>query len=131
MVNGAFGYMATMDINEASTKRREPANFLDVMVAAPPARKVTAAFKIIMARPQREGHPLVNIFGGIAIRCDVLAEGVVAAAVKEVGLSMPLVVRLEGTNAEPRQQQILGAIPGFNVTFANDLADGVLKIVVA
>jgi succinyl-CoA synthetase beta subunit len=87
---------------------------------------VTAAFKIIMADPNVKGI-LVNIFGGIA-RCDLLANGVVAA-VKEVGLSVPLVVRLEGTNAELGKQIIRES--GLNVIPANDLADGAEKIVKA
>jgi succinyl-CoA synthetase beta subunit len=87
---------------------------------------VTAAFKIIMADPNVKGI-LVNIFGGIA-RCDLLANGVVAA-VKEVGLNVPLVVRLEGTNAELGKQIIRDS--GLNVIPANDLADGAEKIVKA
>jgi len=103
----------------------EPANFLDVGGGAT-REKVTAAFKIILADPNVKGI-LVNIFGGIA-RCDVLAEGVVAA-VKDVGLTMPLVVRLEGTNAELGKQILRDS--GLNVTPANDLADGAQKIVAA
>jgi succinyl-CoA synthetase beta subunit len=94
MVNGAGLAMATMDIIKLYGK--EPANFLDVGGGAT-KEKVTAAFKIITADPNVKGI-LVNIFGGI-MRCDVIAEGVVAA-VKEVGLKVPLVVRLEGTNVE-------------------------------
>ena len=123
MVNGAGLAMATMDI--IKLYGAEPANFLDVGGGAT-REKVTAAFKIIMADPNVKGI-LVNIFGGIA-RCDVLAEGVVAA-VKEVGLSMPLVVRLEGTNAELGKQILRDS--GLNVTPANDLADGAQKIVAA
>jgi len=123
MVNGAGLAMATMDI--IKLYGAEPANFLDVGGGAT-REKVTAAFKIIMADPNVKGI-LVNIFGGIA-RCDVLAEGVVAA-VKEVGLTVPLVVRLEGTNAELGKQILRDS--GLNVTPANDLADGAQKIVAA
>jgi succinyl-CoA synthetase beta subunit len=123
MVNGAGLAMATMDI--IKLYGAEPANFLDVGGGAT-REKVTAAFKIILADPNVKGI-LVNIFGGIA-RCDVLAEGVVAA-VKDVGLTMPLVVRLEGTNAELGKQILRDS--GLNVTPANDLADGAKKIVAA
>jgi succinyl-CoA synthetase beta subunit len=121
MVNGAGLAMATMDI--IKLYGAEPANFLDVGGGAT-REKVTAAFKIIMADPNVKGI-LVNIFGGIA-RCDVLAEGVVSA-VKEVGLAVPLVVRLEGTNAELGKQILRDS--GLNVIPANDLADGAQKIV--
>jgi succinyl-CoA synthetase beta subunit len=121
MVNGAGLAMATMDI--IKLYGAEPANFLDVGGGAT-REKVTAAFKIIMADPNVKGI-LVNIFGGIA-RCDLLAEGVVAA-VKEVGLVVPLVVRLEGTNAELGKQILRDS--GLNVIPANDLADGAQKIV--
>ena len=94
MVNGAGLAMATMDI--IKLYGAEPANFLDVGGGAS-KEKVTAAFKIITADPAVKGI-LVNIFGGI-MKCDVIAEGVIAA-VKEVGLKVPLVVRLEGTNVE-------------------------------
>ena len=123
MVNGAGLAMATMDI--IKLYGAEPANFLDVGGGADEA-KVTAAFKIIMADPNVKGI-LVNIFGGIA-RCDVLAQGVVAA-VKQVGLSVPLVVRLEGTNAELGKTIINES--GLNVIAANDLSDGAEKIVKA
>ena len=123
MVNGAGLAMATMDI--IKLYGAEPANFLDVGGGAT-REKVTAAFKIIMADPNVKGI-LVNIFGGIA-RCDTLAEGVVAA-VKEVSLQVPLVVRLEGTNAELGKQIIRDS--GLNVIPANDLADGAEKIVKA
>jgi len=123
MVNGAGLAMATMDI--IKLYGAEPANFLDVGGGAT-QEKVTEAFKIIMADPNVKGI-LVNIFGGIA-RCDTLANGVVAA-VKEVGLTMPLVVRLEGTNAELGKQIIRDS--GLNVIPANDLADGAAKIVKA
>ena len=123
MVNGAGLAMATMDI--IKLYGAEPANFLDVGGGADEA-KVTAAFKIIIADPNVKGI-LVNIFGGIA-RCDVLAEGIVAA-VKDVSLSVPLVVRLEGTNADLGKQIIRDS--GLNVIPANDLADGAEKIVKA
>ena len=123
MVNGAGLAMATMDI--IKLYGAEPANFLDVGGGAT-REKVTAAFKIILAEPTVKGI-LVNIFGGIA-RCDTLADGVVAA-VKEVGLTVPLVVRLEGTNAELGKQIIRDS--GLNVVPANDLSDGAEKIVAA
>jgi len=123
MVNGAGLAMATMDI--IKLYGAEPANFLDVGGGADEA-KVTAAFKIIMADPNVKGI-LVNIFGGIA-RCDVLANGVVTA-VKQVGLSVLLVVRLEGTNAELGKKIINES--GLNVIAANDLSDGAEKIVKA
>ncbi|HYD43647.1 MAG TPA: ADP-forming succinate--CoA ligase subunit beta [Phenylobacterium sp.] len=123
MVNGAGLAMATMDI--IKLYGAEPANFLDVGGGADEA-KVTAAFKIIIADPNVKGI-LVNIFGGIA-RCDILANGVVNA-VKQVGLNVPLVVRLEGTNAELGKQIINES--GLNVIAANDLADGAEKIVKA
>lgn len=123
MVNGAGLAMATMDIIKLNGEF--PANFLDVGGGADEA-KVTAAFKIIMADPNVKGI-LVNIFGGIA-RCDILANGVVNA-VKQVGLSVPLVVRLEGTNAELGKKIINES--GLNVIAANDLSDGAEKIVKA
>ena len=123
MVNGAGLAMATMDI--IKLYGAEPANFLDVGGGADEA-KVTAAFKIIIADPNVKGI-LVNIFGGIA-RCDILAQGVVAA-VKQVGLQVPLVVRLEGTNAELGKKIINES--GLNVIAANDLSDGAEKIVKA
>jgi succinyl-CoA synthetase beta subunit len=123
MVNGAGLAMATMDI--IKLYGAEPANFLDVGGGADEA-KVTAAFKIIISDPNVKGI-LVNIFGGIA-RCDILAMGVVAA-VKQVGLNVPLVVRLEGTNAELGKKIINES--GLNVIAANDLSDGAEKIVKA
>ena len=123
MVNGAGLAMATMDI--IKLYGAEPANFLDVGGGADEA-KVTAAFKIIISDPTVKGI-LVNIFGGIA-RCDILAQGVVAA-VKQVGLNVPLVVRLEGTNAELGKKIINES--GLNVIAANDLSDGAEKIVKA
>ena len=123
MVNGAGLAMATMDI--IKLYGAEPANFLDVGGGAS-KEKVTAAFKIITADPAVKGI-LVNIFGGI-MRCDIIAEGVVEA-VKEVGLKVPLVVRLEGTNVELGKKIINES--GLNVIAANDLSDGAEKIVAA
>ena len=121
MVNGAGLAMATMDI--IKLYGAEPANFLDVGGGAT-KDKVTAAFKIITSDPNVKGI-LVNIFGGI-MRCDVIAEGVVAA-VKEVGLQVPLVVRLEGTNVEKGKEIINNS--GLNVIAADNLSDGAEKIV--
>lgn len=123
MVNGAGLAMATMDI--IKLYGAEPANFLDVGGGAS-KEKVTAAFKIITADPAVKGI-LVNIFGGI-MKCDVIAEGVVAA-VKEVGLKVPLVVRLEGTNVELGKKIINES--GLNVIAADDLDDAAQKIVKA
>jgi succinyl-CoA synthetase beta subunit len=123
MVNGAGLAMATMDI--IKLYGAEPANFLDVGGGAT-KEKVTAAFKIITADPAVKGI-LVNIFGGI-MRCDVIAEGVIAA-VKEVGLQVPLVVRLEGTNVELGKKIIDES--GLNVISADDLDDAAQKIVKA
>ena len=105
--------------------RQEPANFLDVGGGAT-KEKVTAAFKIITSDPSVKGI-LVNIFGGI-MKCDIIAEGIVAA-VKEVGLKVPLVVRLEGTNVELGKKIL--AESGLNVTSADDLDDAAQKIVKA
>jgi succinyl-CoA synthetase beta subunit len=121
MVNGAGLAMATMDI--IKLYGAEPANFLDVGGGAT-KEKVTAAFKIITADPAVKGI-LVNIFGGI-MKCDIIAEGVIAA-VKEVGLQVPLVVRLEGTNVEAGKKII--ASSGLNVISADDLDDAAQKIV--
>ena len=123
MVNGAGLAMATMDIIKLYGS--EPANFLDVGGGAT-KEKVTEAFKIITSDPQVKGI-LVNIFGGI-MRCDVIAEGVVAA-VKEVGLKVPLVVRLEGTNVEEGKAIINNS--DVDVIAADDLKDGAEKIVAA
>ena len=123
MVNGAGLAMATMDIIKLYGE--SPANFLDVGGSATKER-VTAAFKIITSDPNVKGI-LVNIFGGI-MRCDVIAEGVVAA-VKEVGLKVPLVVRLEGTNVDLGKEII--AKSNLNVTSADDLDDAAQKIVKA
>jgi succinyl-CoA synthetase beta subunit len=123
MVNGAGLAMATMDI--IKLYGAEPANFLDVGGGAT-KDKVTEAFKIITSDPNVKGI-LVNIFGGI-MRCDVIAEGVIAA-VKEVGLQVPLVVRLEGTNVEKGKEIIANS--GLNVIAAENLKDGAEKIVKA
>ena len=123
MVNGAGLAMATMDI--IKLYGAEPANFLDVGGGAN-KEKVTAAFKIITADPNVKGI-LVNIFGGI-MRCDIIAEGVIAA-VKDVGLKVPLVVRLEGTNVAQGKAIITNS--GLNVISADDLSDAAEKIVKA
>ena len=123
MVNGAGLAMATMDIIKLYGSA--PANFLDVGGSAT-KEKVSAAFKIITSDPSVKGI-LVNIFGGI-MKCDVIAEGVVAA-VKEVGLKVPLVVRLEGTNVDLGKKII--AESKLNVTSAEDLDDAAQKIVKA
>ncbi|MFN3722538.1 MAG: ADP-forming succinate--CoA ligase subunit beta [Paracoccaceae bacterium] len=123
MVNGAGLAMATMDI--IKLYGAEPANFLDVGGGAT-KEKVTEAFKIITSDPNVKGI-LVNIFGGI-MRCDIIAEGVIAA-VKEVGLKVPLVVRLEGTNVDLGKDIIRNS--GLNVIAADDLSDAAEKIVKA
>src|ERR1700757_1049198 len=123
MVNGAGLAMATMDI--IKLYGQAPANFLDGGGGAS-KDKVAAAFKIITADPKVQGI-LVNIFGGI-MKCDVIAEGVVAA-VKEVGLKVPLVVRLEGTNVDAGKKIIRES--GLNVLPADDLDDAAQKIVKA
>jgi len=123
MVNGAGLAMATMDI--IKLYGAEPANFLDVGGGAS-KEKVTEAFKIITSDPNVKGI-LVNIFGGI-MRCDIIAEGVIAA-VKEVGLQVPLVVRLEGTNVEKGKAIINDS--GLNVIAADNLSDAAEKIVQA
>jgi succinyl-CoA synthetase beta subunit len=123
MVNGAGLAMATMDI--IKLYGMEPANFLDVGGSAT-VDKVAAAFKIITADPNVKGI-LVNIFGGI-MKCDVIADGVVAA-VRQVGLKVPLVVRLEGTNVEAGKKIISQS--GLNVLSADDLDDAAHKIVKA
>ncbi len=123
MVNGAGLAMATMDI--IKLYGAAPANFLDVGGGATKER-VSAAFKIILSDPHVEGI-LVNIFGGI-MRCDVIAEGVVAAA-REVALSVPLVVRLEGTNVQLGKEIL--AKSGLPIIAADNLADAAEKIVAA
>jgi succinyl-CoA synthetase beta subunit len=123
MVNGAGLAMATMDIIKLYGS--EPANFLDVGGGAS-KEKVTAAFKIIVSDPNVKGI-LVNIFGGI-MKCDIIAEGIVAAA-REISLAVPLVVRLEGTNVE-KGKEIL-AKSGLPIVSGSDLADAAQKIVKA
>ncbi|AKM18510.1 Succinyl-CoA ligase (ADP-forming) subunit beta [Geobacillus sp. 12AMOR1] len=121
MVNGAGLAMATMDI--IKYYGGEPANFLDVGGGAS-EEKVTEAFKIILSDPNVKGI-FVNIFGGI-MKCDVIASGIVAAT-KQVGLTLPLVVRLEGTNVELGKKILEES--GLNITAAESMADGAQKIV--
>jgi succinyl-CoA synthetase beta subunit len=123
MVNGAGLAMSTMDI--IKFYGGQPANFLDVGGGAT-TEKVTAAFKIITTDPQVKSI-FVNIFGGI-MKCDTIANGVIAA-VKEVGLKLPLVVRLEGTNVELGKKIL--AESGLNIIAASDMADGAQKAVKA
>jgi succinyl-CoA synthetase beta subunit len=123
MVNGAGLAMATMDI--IKLHGGEPANFLDVGGGATKDR-VTTAFKLILSDKNVEGI-LVNIFGGI-MRCDVIAEGVVAAA-REVSLHVPLVVRLEGTNVELGKKILSES--GLPILSADNLADAAEKVVKA
>jgi len=123
MVNGAGLAMATMDI--IKLYGGQPANFLDVGGGASRERVVTA-FKIIVSDPNVEAI-LVNIFGGI-MRCDVIAEGVTAAA-REIGLTVPLVVRLAGTNVELGKKIL--AESGLAITSADSLADAAEKVVKA
>lgn len=121
MVNGAGLAMATMDT--ISYYGGQPANFLDVGGGAT-AEKVTEAFKIILSDANVKGI-FVNIFGGI-MKCDIIAEGVITAA-KQVGLAVPLVVRLEGTNVELGKQLLNES--GLNIVAADSMADGAQKIV--
>ncbi len=121
MVNGAGLAMATMDI--IKYYGGEPANFLDVGGGAS-VQKVTEAFKIILADSKVEGI-FVNIFGGI-MKCDVIAAGIIAAT-KQVGLNLPLVVRLEGTNVELGKKMLDES--GLNIITAESMADGAQKIV--
>jgi succinyl-CoA synthetase beta subunit len=121
MVNGAGLAMATMDTIKHFGG--QPANFLDVGGSATEER-VAAAFKIITSDPKVRGI-FVNIFGGI-MKCDTIASGVIAA-VKQVGLKVPLVVRLEGTNVELGKKML--AESGLAVTTANDMADGARRVV--
>ena len=123
MVNGAGLAMSTMDI--IKYYGGQPANFLDVGGGAT-AEKVTAAFKIITSDPEVKAI-FVNIFGGI-MKCDTIATGVITA-VKETGLKVPLVVRLEGTNVELGKKML--ADSGLNIIAANDMADGAQKVVAA
>lgn len=121
MVNGAGLAMATMDI--IKHYNGDPANFLDVGGGAT-AEKVTEAFKLILSDENVKGI-FVNIFGGI-MKCDIIADGVIAAT-KEVGLEIPLVVRLEGTNVELGKKMLKES--GLNITAADSMADGAQKIV--
>ena len=123
MVNGAGLAMATMDI--IKLYGAEPANFLDVGGGADKER-VTEAFKIILSDPNVKAI-LVNIFGGI-MRCNIIAEGIIAAA-KEVGLSIPLVVRLAGTNVELGKELLNNS--GLAIIAADDLGDAAEKVVSA
>ncbi len=123
LVNGAGLAMATLDIIKLHGET--PANFLDVGGGAN-KEKVTAAFKIILKDPSVRGI-LVNIFGGI-MKCDIIADGVISAS-KEVGIKVPLVVRLEGTNVELGKKMLLDS--GLNIIPANDLTDAAQKIVAA
>jgi succinyl-CoA synthetase beta subunit len=123
MVNGAGLAMATMDIIKLHGGR--PANFLDVGGGATTER-VTAAFKLILSGAHVKAI-LVNIFGGI-VRCDLIAEGIIAA-VKEVGVKIPVVARLEGTNVEKGRELLAGS--GFDIIPATDLTDAAKKVVAA
>jgi succinyl-CoA synthetase beta subunit len=121
MVNGAGLAMATMDL--IKLHGGNPANFLDVGGGATPER-VTAAFNLILSNPKVKAI-LVNIFGGI-VRCDIIAQGIVEA-VKTVGVSVPVIVRLEGTNAGVAREQL--AKSGLAITPASDLTDAATKAV--
>jgi succinyl-CoA synthetase beta subunit len=123
MVNGAGLAMATMDL--IKLHGGEPANFLDVGGGAT-AERVTAAFELILSNPKVRAV-LVNIFGGI-VRCDLIAEGVITA-VKKVGVRVPVVVRLEGTNADKARAML--AQSGLAITPAEDLTDAARKVVAA
>jgi succinyl-CoA synthetase beta subunit len=123
MVNGAGLAMATMDL--IKLHGGEPANFLDVGGGAT-AERVAAAFKLILSNDSVEAI-LVNIFGGI-VRCDLIAEGIVSA-VKEVGVSVPVVVRLEGTNVDKGREILAGS--GLDIIAAEDLTDAAVKVVKA
>jgi len=123
MVNGAGLAMATMDI--IKLHGAEPANFLDVGGGASKER-VTEAFKIILSDPHVKGV-LVNIFGGI-MRCDTIAEGIIAAA-REMRITVPLVVRLEGTNVELGKKMLRES--GLSIIPADDLDDAAKKVVAA
>jgi succinyl-CoA synthetase beta subunit len=121
MVNGAGLAMATMDLIQLHGGK--PANFLDVGGGATKER-VTAAFKLITSNPKVSAI-LINIFGGI-VRCDMIAEGIIAA-VKEVGVSIPVIVRLEGTNAPLARDMLDNS--GLAITPASDLTDAAVKAV--
>jgi succinyl-CoA synthetase beta subunit len=120
-VNGAGLAMATMDL--IKLHGGQPANVLDVGGGATPER-VTAAFELILSNPKVRAV-LVNIFGGI-VRCDIIAEGVITA-VKKVGVKVPVVVRLEGTNADKARTML--AQSGLTITPADDLTDAARKVV--
>ena len=121
MVNGAGLAMATMDL--IKLHGGQPANFLDVGGGAT-SERVTAAFELILSNA-RVRAVLVNIFGGI-VRCDIIADGVIKA-VKKVGVKVPVVVRLEGTNAEAARAML--AKSGLTITPAEDLTDAARKVV--
>jgi succinyl-CoA synthetase beta subunit len=121
MVNGAGLAMATMDL--IKLHGGQPANFLDVGGGAT-SERVTAAFQLILSNPKVRAV-LVNIFGGI-VRCDLIADGVINA-VKNVGVKVPVVVRLEGTNADKAREML--ATSGLTITAATDLTDAARKIV--
>ena len=121
MVNGAGLAMATMDL--IKLHGGEPANFLDVGGTAT-ADRVTAAFRLILSNARARAI-LVNIFGGI-VRCDLIAEGIIAA-VKEVGLKIPVIVRLQGTNVEKGRELLANS--GLKITSADDLNDAAQKAV--
>jgi succinyl-CoA synthetase beta subunit len=123
MVNGAGLAMATMDL--IKLEGGTPANFLDVGGGAT-AERVTAAFRLILANP-RVRAVLVNIFGGI-VRCDLIAEGIITA-VREVGVKVPVIVRLEGTNAEVARAKLAGG--KLAIIAANDLTDAARRAVSA
>jgi len=123
MVNGAGLAMATMDLIKLHGGR--PANFLDVGGGAT-SERVSAAFKLILSNRNVRAI-LVNIFGGI-VRCDLIAEGIVSA-VKEVGVSVPVVVRLEGTNVEKGRALLSGS--GLSIIAATDLTEAARKAVAA
>src|SRR5690606_20271921 len=123
MVNGAGLAMATMDV--IKLEGGEPANFLDVGGGATKER-VTEAFKLILRSPEVKAI-FVNLFGGI-VRCDMIAEGIIAA-VREVGVKVPVVVRLEGTNVEAGKALLKGS--GLALIAADDINDGAKKVVAA
>ncbi len=123
MVNGAGLAMATMDL--IKLHGGEPANFLDVGGGATPQR-VAAAFKLILSNPAVKAI-LVNIFGGI-VRCDDIANGIIQA-VRDIGISVPVVVRLEGTNVDAGKALL--ADSGLDITAADDLTDAARKVVSA
>jgi len=123
MVNGAGLAMATMDL--IKLHGGAPANFLDVGGGAT-AERVTAAFRLILANPKVKAV-LINIFGGI-VRCDLIADGIIAA-VRDVGVKVPVIVRLEGTNAEQARKTLAGS--GMALLAASDLTDAAQKAVAA